>query len=85
MSDHTASPAPGSEPSAEPATSVPRSRRARPEALAPGVLTSVTGYQIVQAQITTRSIYFHRVGNVLGLRPVEYSLLMLLTDVLRIR
>lgn len=74
MSDHTASPVPGT----EPATVISRHRRPRPEALAPGVLTSVTGYQIVQAQITTRSIYFRRVGNVLGLRPVEYSLLMLL-------
>ncbi|MEX8518559.1 MAG: MarR family winged helix-turn-helix transcriptional regulator [Leptothrix sp. (in: b-proteobacteria)] len=47
-------------------------------ALLQGVLADVVGYQIVQAQITTRSMYFRHVGEVLELRPVEYSLLMLL-------
>lgn len=46
--------------------------------LAQGVLADVIGYQIVQAQITTLGLYFRHVGEVLDLRPVEYSLLMLL-------
>ncbi|MEY4752652.1 MAG: hypothetical protein RJA44_327 [Pseudomonadota bacterium] len=80
MSELSDLPASATEPPVEaaPAAAPARSRRARAEALQQGVLADVVGYQIVQAQITTLGIYFRNVGEVLGLRPVEYSLLMLL-------
>lgn len=65
------------EPTPDPGEARPR-RASRTDALQSGVLDDVIGYQIVQAQITTRGMYFRNVGEVLGLRPVEYSLLMLL-------
>lgn len=69
-------------PSPAPADAAPRrSRRStnsKPGALVQDLLTGVIGYQIAQAQITTRSLFFRHVGTVLELRPVEYSLLLLL-------
>lgn len=80
MSDLSETPATDSTPDAVPDAVEPRPARrpTRTDALQPGVLADVVGYQIVQAQITTRGMYFRNVGEVLGLRPVEYSLLMLL-------
>jgi DNA-binding MarR family transcriptional regulator len=43
-----------------------------------GALDGVLGYHVVRAQLTTRQIFFQAVGEPLDLRPVEYSLLMLL-------
>lgn len=43
-----------------------------------GALEGVLGYHVVRAQLTTREIFFKTVGQPLDLRPVEYSLLMLL-------
>ncbi|MEY4750031.1 MAG: hypothetical protein RIQ60_2245 [Pseudomonadota bacterium] len=43
-----------------------------------GALDGVLGYHVVRAQLTTRQIFFKAVGEALDLRPVEYSLLMLL-------
>lgn len=43
-----------------------------------GVLTHDIGYRIAQAQVTTTRVYFKHIGEPLSLRPVEYSLLMLL-------
>jgi DNA-binding MarR family transcriptional regulator len=43
-----------------------------------GALEGVLGYHVVRAQLTTREIFFQAVGQPLDLRPVEYSLLMLL-------
>lgn len=43
-----------------------------------GVLDRIIGYHMVRAQLTTREIYFQAVGQPLDLRPVEYTLLMLL-------
>jgi DNA-binding MarR family transcriptional regulator len=43
-----------------------------------GVLASVVGYHIVLAAITTRRLYMRAVGEPLKLKPVEYSILMLL-------
>jgi DNA-binding MarR family transcriptional regulator len=46
--------------------------------LSHGALDGVLGYHVVRAQLTTRQIFFTAVGEPLALRPVEYSLLMLL-------
>ncbi len=43
-----------------------------------GVLASVIGYHITLAIITTRRLYMRAVGAPLKLKPVEYSILMLL-------
>lgn len=43
-----------------------------------GVLGSILGYRVVQAQLTTHALFMRHVGEPLDLRPVEYSLLLLL-------
>ena len=43
-----------------------------------GVLGSVLGYHISQAAVTTLGLFAHHVGDPLQLRPVEFSLLLLL-------
>jgi DNA-binding MarR family transcriptional regulator len=43
-----------------------------------GALEGVLGYHVVRAQLTTREIFFQTIGQPLDLRPVEYSLLMLI-------
>ena len=43
-----------------------------------GVLDSVVGYHIARARVTTHGLFVKHVGQPLDLRPVEYSLLMLL-------
>jgi DNA-binding MarR family transcriptional regulator len=43
-----------------------------------GVLGEIVGYQVVRAQIATHALFMKHVGDPLDLRPVEYSLLLLL-------
>lgn len=43
-----------------------------------GVLASNIGYYIAQAEVTTMRLFGRHIGEPLALRPVEYSLLMLL-------
>lgn len=43
-----------------------------------GVLASNIGYYIAQAEVTTMRLFGSHIGEPLALRPVEYSLLMLL-------
>ena len=43
-----------------------------------GVLGEIVGYQVVRAQIATHALFMQHVGDPLDLRPVEYSLLLLL-------
>jgi DNA-binding MarR family transcriptional regulator len=43
-----------------------------------GVLDNVVGYHIARARVTTHGLFVKHVGQPLDLRPVEYSLLMLL-------
>lgn len=43
-----------------------------------GVLAADIGYHIAQAEVTTNRLYAKHIGEPLLLRPVEYSLLMLL-------
>jgi DNA-binding MarR family transcriptional regulator len=43
-----------------------------------GVLASNIGYHIARAQVTTMRLFAQHIGEPLALRPVEYSLLMLL-------
>jgi DNA-binding MarR family transcriptional regulator len=43
-----------------------------------GVLATNIGYHIAQAEVTTMRLYYSHIGEPLALRPVEYSLLMLL-------
>jgi DNA-binding MarR family transcriptional regulator len=43
-----------------------------------GVLDGVVGYHIARARVTTHALFVRHVGQPLDLRPVEYSLLMLL-------
>jgi DNA-binding MarR family transcriptional regulator len=51
--------------------------RAR-ERLDEGAIDHVLGYRLAQASIVMRSVYNQHVGEPLGLRTVEFSLLMLL-------
>ena len=41
-------------------------------------LQHLLGFQLAQADIPARSLYFKHIGEQLGLRPVEFSILMLL-------
>ena len=41
-------------------------------------LRHLLGFQLAQAEIPARLLYFRRIGEPLGLRPVEFSILMLL-------
>lgn len=43
-----------------------------------GVLATNIGYHIAQAEVTTMRLFYHHIGDPMTLRPVEYSLLMLL-------
>lgn len=43
-----------------------------------GVLGEAIGYHIARAEVTSNLFYARHIGDPLGLRPVEYSLLMLL-------
>lgn len=43
-----------------------------------GVLSSNIGYHIAQAEVTTMRLFYHHIGTPMSLRPIEYSLLMLL-------
>lgn len=49
-----------------------------PKSWSEGVLATNLGYYIAQAEVTTMRLYFSHIGDPLTLRPVEYSLLMLL-------
>jgi DNA-binding MarR family transcriptional regulator len=46
--------------------------------IAEGVLQSLIGYRIAKASITTQALFARHIGAPFSLRPVEYSLLMLL-------
>jgi DNA-binding MarR family transcriptional regulator len=48
--------------------------------LAEAGLLHVLGYQLVQAEIVTRALFLKEVGQPLGLRPVEYTVLMLIEE-----
>jgi len=66
-------------PPAAAATEAAPARAAAPaEALSLGVLSEVLGYHIAQARLTTVDTFDRHVGAPLGLRRVEYSLLLLL-------
>ena len=54
------------------------SRVARPRGLSQGLLADIVGYRIVQARLTTGASFDRHIGQPLGLRPVEYTLLILL-------
>ena len=43
-----------------------------------GVLDDVVGYHVARARVTTQAMFLRHVGQPLELRPVDYSLLMLL-------
>ena len=51
---------------------------ARKPPIVQGVLDQVVGYHIARARVTTHGLFVKHVGQPLDLRPVEYSLLMLL-------
>jgi DNA-binding MarR family transcriptional regulator len=53
-------------------------RPARQRGLTQGPLADIVGYRIVQARLTTGSNFERHIGLPLALRPVEYSLLVLL-------
>ncbi|MDC8783812.1 MarR family winged helix-turn-helix transcriptional regulator [Paucibacter sp. hw1] len=46
--------------------------------LAEGALESVIGYHIAKARVATQALYVRHIGKPFKLRPVEYSVLMLL-------
>jgi DNA-binding MarR family transcriptional regulator len=45
--------------------------------LTEGALHQVVGYQLAQASVATTQVFMGRVGDELGLRPVEYTVLAL--------
>jgi len=53
-------------------------RPADPSALSLGPLGGVLGYHLAQASVTTDDLFERHVGQPLGLRKVEYSLLVLI-------
>ena len=55
-----------------------RSPAVRAQELDEGALASVLGYHISQAVVTTLGLFARHVGEPLDLRPVEFSLLLLL-------
>jgi DNA-binding MarR family transcriptional regulator len=52
---------------------------AKKPGLAQGVLDNVVGHHLACARVTTHVTFIRHIGQPLDLRPVEYSLLMLLT------
>ncbi len=49
-----------------------------PHGLDQHCLTHVLGYQVVQADIPLKKVFFKHIGEPLGLRPVEFTILVLL-------
>ena len=43
-------------------------------------LASVLGYQLAQAAVAANAVFMRQVGDVLGLRPVEYTILALVHE-----
>jgi len=68
------------------AATAPDSRRRVPAAttpagrLAENLLQRLLGYQMAQATIVTQAVFERCVGGPLGMRPVEYTVLMLVTE-----
>jgi DNA-binding MarR family transcriptional regulator len=56
----------------------PKNKKSEKTELQAGVLDSVIGYRIAKARITTQALFIRHVGKPFALRPVEFSLLMLL-------
>lgn len=52
--------------------------KTRKTALQTGALESVIGYRIAKARVTTQALFVRHIGKPFSLRPVEFSLLMLL-------
>jgi DNA-binding MarR family transcriptional regulator len=50
----------------------------RKAALSEGLLSGVVGFHVARARVTTQALFQRHIGEPFGLRPVEYSLLMLL-------
>ena len=69
---------------APPAAPVPPAAPAAPvavgEAAAPPALASVLGYQLAQAAVAANAVFMRQVGDVLDLRPVEYTILALVHE-----
>jgi DNA-binding MarR family transcriptional regulator len=55
-----------------------RERDSTKPSLGKGMLDSVLGYHIAQARVTVQGMFLRHIGHPFNLRPVEYSLLMLL-------
>jgi DNA-binding MarR family transcriptional regulator len=63
------------------ATSTRQRMRTTPAGrLVEAVLQQIVGYQIAQAAITTDAVFQQQVGQALGLRRVEYTILMLIRE-----
>ena len=45
-----------------------------------GCLSHLLGYQVVQADIPLKKVFFKHIGEPLGLRPVEFTILVLLAS-----
>lgn len=52
--------------------------KAKKTPLSVGVLDTLIGFHLAKARVTTQALFLRHVGQPLNLRPVEYSLLMLL-------
>ena len=46
----------------------------------PAALASVLGYQLAQAAVAANAVFVRQVGEALGLRPVEYTILALVHE-----
>jgi DNA-binding MarR family transcriptional regulator len=62
----------------EPASGEAETGPGREGLLEEGALSQVLGYHVVQASLTTLGLFARHVGEPLGLRPVEFSLLLIL-------
>lgn len=52
--------------------------KAKKTPLSVGVLDTLIGFHLAKARVTTQALFLRHVGQPLNLRPVDYSLLMLL-------
>ena len=71
-------PVPSASSPVQPAADAADERSADAAALVLSPLSGLLGYHIAQASVTTRGLFELHVGSPLGLRKVEYSLLMLI-------
>ena len=73
-------PSPATMPSMSAEKNPPSPAPAAASAAVPAGLAAVLGYQVAQAAVVVNAVFMRQVGDVLGLRPVEYTILALVHE-----